>query len=196
MSKVDFKEHLQRQLRFIERSCESYDKGFEDETVRIATALRVLFHDTSRSISLLKHLGASPNLLTTVRPLVAGAGVIFFDGIGLISVGPEGAIIPPKFGDGSYKGFLRHDEWWHQIICISDQIKITRRDIILTAADKDGGAHVDPKLTAQYEELQAGVWTTASASSCERRIENYQFVFLRQAGYEVLNSPDLVALAC
>jgi hypothetical protein len=97
MGTVDFKEQLRRQLGFIERSCESYDKGFEDETIRIATALRVLFHDTPQSTPLLKYLGASPNLLTTVRPLPGE--VIFFDGIGLFYIGAGGgAQIRPKLG--------------------------------------------------------------------------------------------------
>jgi hypothetical protein len=49
--------NLERQLGFLRRSCESYDAGYTDESVRIATTTRVLVHDTKRCISLLKHLG-------------------------------------------------------------------------------------------------------------------------------------------
>src|SRR6266545_3514326 len=44
---------LQRQLGFLKRSCEDFDAGQHDEGLRIAVSLRVLFHDTSASTSLL-----------------------------------------------------------------------------------------------------------------------------------------------
>ena len=190
---LDFRDQLRRQLGFIERSCKSYDAGFVDEGVRIASVLRVIFHHTPKSTSLLKHLGVSPNVLTTVRPVPSG--VIFFDSIGQIAVGPAGAVIRPKLGNGSYKGFLPYVEWWRQLIYVRSDLKITRRDIILAAANKDGGAHVDRTLTPEYEELRDGVWTLEGGTLRETRVEDYQFVFLRQAGYEVLNSPDILALA-
>ncbi len=53
----DFQKHLATQIKFIEASSKSYDAGFEDEAQRLATTLRVLFHDSSKdSISLLSHL--------------------------------------------------------------------------------------------------------------------------------------------
>ena len=58
-STVDFKAHLAKQLRFLERSCKSYDAGFTDEAVRIATVIRVIIHQTGTSTPLLKHLGAT-----------------------------------------------------------------------------------------------------------------------------------------
>lgn len=39
-----------------------------------------------------------------------------------------------------------------------DGTSVSRRRIILNAADKDGGAHVDPKLERFYEELMRGEW--------------------------------------
>ena len=50
------KERLKQNVGFIRRSCELYDQGHKEEAIRIATALRVLLHDTRRSVSLLKHL--------------------------------------------------------------------------------------------------------------------------------------------
>jgi hypothetical protein len=57
-----FKDQLTKQLGFLRRSCESYDQGYKDEAIRIATVLRVLFHDTGRSTSLLTHLKAKDNI--------------------------------------------------------------------------------------------------------------------------------------
>ena len=52
-----FVEKLTEQLRFIQRSCAAFDNGAEDEALRIATALRVIFHNTQKSTSLVTHLG-------------------------------------------------------------------------------------------------------------------------------------------
>ena len=56
--KVDFTAQLQRQLGFMENSARAYDAGHRDEAIRLATSLRVLFHQTPKSTSLLWHLGA------------------------------------------------------------------------------------------------------------------------------------------
>jgi hypothetical protein len=52
-----FIEKFEEQLRFIQRSCELFDRGAEDEALRLATTLRIIFHDTINSTSLIRHLG-------------------------------------------------------------------------------------------------------------------------------------------
>ena len=55
---MDFRAQLASQLEFIQSSCDLYDVGKVREGVRIATALRVLFHQTRKSTSVLTHLSA------------------------------------------------------------------------------------------------------------------------------------------
>ena len=51
------------------------------------------------------------------------------------------------------------DEWWEKCCLVftdftdpgGRQIKFLRRDLLLTLADKEGGAHVDTKLPDHYE---------------------------------------------
>ena len=50
-------DHLERQIRYLRRSCALVDAGHEDEAQRIAVTLRVLLHDTRKSKSLLSQLG-------------------------------------------------------------------------------------------------------------------------------------------
>lgn len=52
-----FRRLLSSHVGFLKRSCWLFDQGHEDEALRIATSLRVLFHDTDASTSLLTHLG-------------------------------------------------------------------------------------------------------------------------------------------
>src|SRR5215813_13675886 len=59
---------LAEQVQFLERSCEIYDKGEESEAIRIATSLRVIFHHTQKSTSLVEHLGFKKRkMLSTAR---------------------------------------------------------------------------------------------------------------------------------
>ncbi len=134
---MNFKNHLKKQLGFLQRSCNSYDEGFHDEAIRIATVLRVLIHNTRSSTSLLKHLNATT--------------------------------------------------------------KLSRRKIILAAANKDGGAHVDKKLTPDYANLakEGAVGTfgyTSNGKESKTAIQDAHLVALRQMAHEVHSSPKLLAI--
>lgn len=202
-----FHDQLQRQLGFLERSCASYDAGFTDEAVRIAVVVRTLLHQTKSSTSLLTHLGAtSITLLSTTLDILARfdgsdpfypRGLpLFFNGMGRYG-GPSG--YTAKLGDASTKELIPMDKWWSQPVVILDRVPVSRRDIVLAAANKDGGAHVDASLTPEYESLSTpgsvGVFVSGEdAESAEAPITDAHLVSLRQMGYELLNSPDLRTL--
>ncbi|QVL45695.1 MAG: hypothetical protein KFB94_00780 [Methylophilaceae bacterium] len=198
-STVDFKEHLKKQLGFLDRSCQSYDAGFTDEAVRIATVIRVLIHQTRESTSLLEHLNATTiNFLsTTFEP---SAQTVSFVGMGMMRVGGGESEYFPQLGEGPINEFIPFSKWWNQVVMVLDaKHRITRKNIVLAAANKDGGAHVDKKLTAEYVALAAAgaVGTFIYESQGQRdetEIEGAHLVSLRQMGYELLHSPMLVAL--
>ena len=197
---TDFPAHLGRQLQFLHQSCASYDGGFFDEAIRMATVMRVLLHDTKHSTSLLKHLGRSTiELLTTCRQVPSSA--VYFEGLGQFqSSGSETSYYAP-LGEVPTKGLLPAPAWWGQIVSIlGSGVLIRRRDIILGAANKDGGAHVDQKLTPEYAALTADgavadVVYKVEDLETKVPITNAHFVYLRQMGYELLNSPQLRAMA-
>lgn len=49
-------EHWGDQIEFIEESINAFDKGNEKEARRIATAIRVMLHETPNSLSIYKQL--------------------------------------------------------------------------------------------------------------------------------------------
>ena len=55
-SEDDLQTHLSEQIAFLKNSTKSYDEGFDGEAKRMATAIRVLVHDTPKSASLLAQL--------------------------------------------------------------------------------------------------------------------------------------------
>ena len=71
----------------------------------------------------------------------------------------------------------------------------TRKSIVLAAANKDGGAHVDQTLTPEYEELQKGLYSFAKYDANAIEIPDHQFLALRVFAQELLNSPELLAIA-
>ena len=148
--------HLKDQIAFILNSTSSYDQGFEGEAKRLAIAIRILVNDTTQSISLLAQLGKrninfynsaagthpnqrnAVNRLTTMRKSQEG---------GKFSA-PLDNLSPARSNDNKI-GFER---WWRREIMYRDNFGNTfsRRDIIMSVADSDGGAHIDPRLDQAY----------------------------------------------
>jgi hypothetical protein len=193
--KPDFTAQLRRQISFLERSCASYDSGHHEEALRIAVSLRVLFHDTLKSVSLLTHLGtkASAEVLSTFergtrKPAAPGVLSAFVP----LWIEPTGERTPP-LDDVIRRDFISAEEWWSEVIMCARET-LTRKDIVLAAANQDGGAHVDAQLGTKATELieWVGTLTTMSQGQVTRRsLDNHHFPLLRQFAHEVLNSPDI-----
>ena len=56
LSKQEFQDHWDDQIRFIQKSIKEFDLGDEKEAQRLATHLRILFHETSSSKSIFGQL--------------------------------------------------------------------------------------------------------------------------------------------
>lgn len=155
LTEDDLREHLREQTPFLRASADSYDNGFEAEAKRMAVALRVLLHHTSKATSLLSQLNlAQRNFWDTSDP--AGLrGINPYSGLLSISSGPAGTkFIAPLDDDTTPGRQLPFDEWWNQTVFIDNQGRhISRKMVVLTAANQDGGAHVDPALDAVYADL-------------------------------------------
>jgi len=154
----DFKAHLFRQLGFLWRSCQAYDEGHIDEAVRIATVIRVLIHDTQASTSLLKHLDAENILLSSTVVTHTDIKPVFMSAMGRTRITSTETTRKPNTDPTALQIQLTVPEWWGQVVYIYGQVQATRKSLILGAANKDGGAHVDTKLNKEYEALiQPGV---------------------------------------
>ena len=194
---------LREQLDFIETSCMVFDGGKTHEAIRIGTSLRTLFHEKSRSKSLLRQLvdGKKMRLLTTIPVIPAVSGRITgltFDPVFTYSLG--GAVIDlsvPK--DPCY---VTVNEWWKQLVLAGGyegkNIRIDRKTVVLHFVEKEGGAHVDPNITKALELMDRGVMKMFEKYGEKDEIEipiiNSGWALLRRFGFEVMNSPELVAL--
>jgi hypothetical protein len=203
----DFQQQLARQLGFIENSCRAYDAGDKDEAIRLATSARVIFHDSRSSTSLLNHLNAtsvamlsatithephksSPHSLVSTRWIAGKEGY----SEPLLETAPSRVFIPLS------------DWWGKEVVFYSGPTRVTRNLLVLSAANKDGGAHVDADLNAEYEAVINGLgmamkWQHTDeetqqpvGDSWVTELRDTHLAGLRHIAYEVLNSPDILRL--
>lgn len=115
----------------------------------------------------------------------------------------------PKLDGTGHRRFLPVNEWWKQEAIVNagglEGGRATRRDLALWAANKDGGAHVDEELASSYQGLINGLGMAIRVTETDEKsfaedqqvnipLQDLQFASLRQVAYEVLASPDLLAL--
>lgn len=157
-------EKLQEQLRFIQRSCVAFDQGAEEEAIRIATSLRVIFHNTNSSTSIISHLGFSGKKMLSSSRGHGDWQDFLAHQINLSS--PEPIRMLPLLGDKFIE--LSIEDWWrNEPVFVHNTQKYSRRKIILSAANKDGGAHVDEELEKYYEVLCAGEYALGITGNLE-----------------------------
>jgi hypothetical protein len=95
------------------------------------------------------------------------------------------------------------NNWWkHEPVFLHKGIPNTRRKIVLSAANKDGGAHVDNALEEYYEVLCAGEYAFGITGDLKYKgpapfeqgvtqyATNAHLALLRQFAHEVLSSAN------
>jgi len=189
----ELKKHLQDQLGFLKASCELYDQGNHAEGKRIALALRLLLHDTTNSISLAQQLGIkNQNFLSTCCQLFDDQNVAISQK-GLISafMGADPSEFYIPLDQATDKNELEFNDWWNEIVLIDqERNKFSRKDLVLTIANQDGGAHIDPNLESKYAQLSRknslGMMTQKDGHW--EAIKTPELATVRQIGHEVLKT--------
>ena len=160
ISIADLERHLKEQIVFLQRSVKAFDQGYLDEAKRISVVIRVLVHDTATSKSLLEQLNLKKIKFLDTCPDYSKNTIIIGPFTGLVwkQFSIKGVKFVPKCSvpvkpsePYTWKEF---NEWWEKIV-IEDSKgqKFSRRKLILVLANKEGGAHIDPELDADYAAL-------------------------------------------
>jgi hypothetical protein len=157
-------EKLNEQLRFIQRSCDAFDQGAEDEAIRIATSLRIIFYNTKRSVSLVAHLGLGGKKMLSSSRGHGNWQDFLAHQLNLSS--PEPIRMLPLLGD-KFKELSIEDWWSNEPVFVHDAQKYSRHKIVLCAVNQDGGAHVDAELERYYEVLCAGEYAIGIIGNLE-----------------------------
>lgn len=154
---LDLEDQLRDQIQFIICSADSFDRGFEAEAKRLAHALRVLLHETVRSRSLLGQLGTLDRLFLDTASPVHEDNLLTTHALAAIRMGQGEPRYVPALDSRPSTQMKSFADWWAATIIVDDnQNKLSRSDIVLAVAHKDGGSHVDPILSEQYAALSRG----------------------------------------
>lgn len=163
MAQTTNQEKLKEQYGFLKRSIDGFLAGHSSEALRIATTLRVLVHETASSNPLLKQLDPNYRQLTIIdtrppAPSKPGGIILSYIGVGVTMNIEKGAQPVTDLRNGSPRQqMVTLDEWWKQILLIfsdaGQRIEFSRKQLILTLANKEGGAHVDTDLPTAYEKF-------------------------------------------
>jgi len=183
--------------------CDCFDSGNDVVAISIATAIRVLVHDTECSISLLTHLGRkngqflNTNFRDPREPVHLGL-------VRRINIGVNDG----KGGEAKYWPlcderyfptprehftFAPFDDWWGERVFENQKSYLTRKDLVLAIVNKDGGAHFDTEVEERYDDFRKP-WSGKSSlvgrrSGVKRGYDNIPiYPAIRQMGYELLHS--------
>ncbi len=195
-SQSDLSEHLADHIDFLQVSADSYDKGFTGESKRLAVSIRVLVHDTKNAKSLLGQLGKKYFLEynDSSFPIIPGNLSSHF---GLVVMTSS-----LRNGGAGYRAFLDHspmsgsktlsfDQWWELPVFFDlNGNQMSRKDIVLSVADQDGGAHVDPVLNQKYADLSRNnsLGWVYSDGTTSKTLEGPERAAVRQIAHELLKT--------
>ena len=187
--------HLYEQLEFLEASADAYDRGSVAEAKRIAVVARVLCHGSRTSHALLSQLGRHDGQYLSTAIPHEPTNIATHSGLTAMGLGGEEQGYFAPLDETPIHHWLPFDQWWNETIMVDDRRnKLTRRDLVLTAANQDGGAHVDPSLDERYARItkeNSLAWVVQTPTGSQP-IPNAEKVALRQIGHELLRTfkPD------
>jgi len=151
---------LREQIGLLRTSLDAFYGGNSAESLRIATIIRVLVHETGKSKPLLKQ--ARPNGLDLqIREQVdegrPGQEELIRFVVG-IRMGPGPAVAPAVDLRSSHYSLSSVGAWWGRTVFtfpsrVGPQVIYTRKRVVLILANREGGAHVDPDEDPDYVRL-------------------------------------------
>jgi hypothetical protein len=192
LNRADLEQHLADQLKFLEQSADAFDKGFAAEYRRMALAIRVLVHDTRNSHALLDQLGRlTINFVDTADPLEPGE-LLTYSGLTMIVHGGENGGFAAPLDKADSRRTRHFEEWWAQPVMKDGQGRLlARKDLVLTAADQDGGGHVDPALDETYADISQRNslgWVTRAPDGSWKELPGAERAAIRQIAHETLKT--------
>lgn len=191
INRADLELHLDEQLGFLERSATAYDQGYEDEAKRLAVTLRVLLHETLQSHSLLGQLGLRKGTFIDTALPIDTENLMPHGGLVSIAIGTPRARYVAMLDDAPQLGAAEFEHWWNATVFVdSSGNRLTRKQLILVAANQDGGAHVGPSLDSVYASLskENSLNWMALENGTARAISSPERAAIRQITHEVLKT--------
>jgi len=190
-SEEELRAHFNEQINFLQSSAKLFDEGNQAEAKRLAATIRVLFHDTRTSISLLKQLNLLGGKFLSTNIPHSENNLLSHGGLVSIQISDRTVKTLAMLDDVPVKRQLDFSDWWNEPIFIDSYKNVlTRKELVLVVANQDGGSHVDPALDVIYSELSRNNslnWYKISNENVEN-LTHPELTALRQIAHEVLKS--------
>jgi hypothetical protein len=183
---------LKEQMDFLLASVRAFYAGQFAESVRIATAIRVLVHETKSSKPLLSQARSNGLELQISEHVVEPpAGEEVFSFVVGARMGPGPEIAPAVDLTSSHRTMSTVGAWWNRTVFAfpfdGSRVVCSRKKIILTLANKEGGAHVDPEEDADYLRLLTNESLTFGYQGIPLKAPDLARFLAAQSGVEMLD---------
>lgn len=199
----EIKNRFDEQLKYLSYAASGYDNG-DHSLIKMATpALRSLFLEQKFGKTLIEQLKIG--LKAPFQSSVAfGPKTVLFSGP--VFVGWQISQSQPKltaeYLPACYQPTaprshsISLENWWSGRLVILNDKSITREMLVRYVANQDGGAHVDPELNEEYDNLLRGLYSwTYSQFSIEIQVEDLHLALVRQVVHETIRSFQALKLA-
>jgi hypothetical protein len=144
---------VQDQYSRLRDALEGFYAGKDVQALNIAVTMRVLLHETGNSKSLLSRLRPDYwDLPIYDKPPLAPKTVFALRTPLVISGDGTKRIIRPKFDSDSYQ-LVQLNRWWNDEYQPLGKLRLSKREIVLNVANKDGGAHIDGSIPDHHATL-------------------------------------------
>jgi len=212
-----YKNALLQFNRQLKEMIDSFNEKRELIALSMATQVRILVHDTQKSISLLKQLNKKGIDFHSIkddgwqkpgvhfRKFGDNIRNINYSALGSLPsclVGAEHNIVANKLTSNYFpisreysnvkSTLLSFDNWWDEKVAFSfdsNNPYLTRRNIILGIANKDGGAHYNKDADSQFRNLKSDqLLNTLINRKLPETENNPLYSIVCQICYEVLKT--------
>lgn len=184
---------LSDQMTLLRTSLDSFYTGNFAESLRIATTIRILVHETGKSKPLLTQI--RPNALDLQIPDHASDSRSEEEEIIRIAIGgrlgPGPTISPSVDLQAPYYFMSTIGSWWNRTVFtfpsrLGPQVIYKRKQVILILANREGGAHVDPDEDPDYVRLLLDQPLTFSFGGAKIKTPDLARFMAAQSGVEML----------
>jgi hypothetical protein len=162
----EYLNHLKQQYDFLLSDVEQYEKGNPQFAVKIAATLRTIFHNTPTSKAILPDLAQKYGY--RLRFKSRQLGLTSLDDSTTLYIGfmVGNRILPRDYFNAPFFIDSDFETYWNAIVYKEGSTIYTRKQMILFAANKWGGAHVDPEIPHKFLRLIDGTGPKLISKQC------------------------------
>lgn len=184
---------LREQLIMLRDSCQKFDSGEEFYAKPIALQLRILLHHQGQSRSLLEQMGLrNVRFLDTAGAINPRNLLTSSNLIGIRHDNQGNVTYMPLFDGVGLSKQIPFPHWWGEPVIKDNNGRLmNRRQLILSVADQDGGAHIDAELDSMFHAFSRGNslgWLIGDGERLRQMEGRPDLASIRQIAHEVVST--------